>query len=354
MPDEGNRFMMSTPLRLIAGTALAFSLLAAPAAEAGPFSGLVVFGDSLSDGGNNAAAGLINPFQVVTGNGYIAQLAYPQAGTYSNGPVWADRFAQLLGVTLSISGVGGTNYANGGASTGVDGPIPTPGGFGYPFSIRTQVQLHLAAVGGTTPSDALYVVAGGGNNARDALQAVATLDPTNPLDAAVIFSTLVAATTEIRDDLDFAVDALRAAGARNIVVWNLPNLGLVPAVDTPLAKARAEAATRQMSDALSAFFATEPDVTVFDLFGFGSAAAADPAALGLSDVVNACGRPELQATCGTSLWWDGIHPSARAHELIATAMADLLDVPVPEPRSVALFAMALLGLAVLARGRAGT
>ena len=50
------RFLVATPFALVA--------VATVPAEAGPFSSLVVFGDSLSDDGNNFAAGLFNPAQV--------------------------------------------------------------------------------------------------------------------------------------------------------------------------------------------------------------------------------------------------------------------------------------------------
>ena len=51
--------------------ALTLVALTSLPATAGLYNSMVVFGDSLSDSGNNAAAGLFDPNQVITGNTYI-------------------------------------------------------------------------------------------------------------------------------------------------------------------------------------------------------------------------------------------------------------------------------------------
>src|SRR5947208_1472956 len=87
-------------------------LISAPAltnpAAAGPFSNLVMFGDSLSDIGNIAQAPLIN-----------TPGPYYWNGRFSNGPVYAETLATGLGLPpLSRSTAsGGTDYAYGGAKT---------------------------------------------------------------------------------------------------------------------------------------------------------------------------------------------------------------------------------------------
>ena len=113
---------------------LALAVSATLALPAAAFDSLVVFGDSLSDSGNNAAAGLYDPNQAVTGNGYIPSSAYKPAFTYSNGPVWATGVAAALGLRLAPSLAGGTNFAFGGATTGT----PGPGAGGFPFSLLAQ------------------------------------------------------------------------------------------------------------------------------------------------------------------------------------------------------------------------
>ena len=84
--------------------ALATASLLAPA-HAGPFSNLYIFGDSVSDVGN---VGLYigHPSgvpQTITGNGYIPDFPYYPSGRYSNGPVWAESFAGMLGLAAAPS-----------------------------------------------------------------------------------------------------------------------------------------------------------------------------------------------------------------------------------------------------------
>ena len=116
--------MNSTSIRrLVPALALVVAALAAVPASAGPYDTFVVFGDSLSDNGNNAAAGLFDPLQVITGNTYIPSNTYAPH-TYSNGPVWASDFAAMIGLPLGPSLAGGTDFAFGGATTGTAGSGP--------------------------------------------------------------------------------------------------------------------------------------------------------------------------------------------------------------------------------------
>ena len=110
--------------RLLGSALLGLAALGAHATSAPtPWSSLVVFGDSLSDGGNNSLLSFVgnNPAQVVTGNTYIPTQTYAAApgmlGTYSNGPVWATQFAAQFGLNALPSLAGGTNFAFGGATT---------------------------------------------------------------------------------------------------------------------------------------------------------------------------------------------------------------------------------------------
>src|SRR5262245_41014917 len=148
-------------LRLVAFAALTF----ASSANA-QYNGLYVFGDSLSDNGNISlaiGAGLTGVPQTVTGNTYIPSAPYFPSGVFSNGPVWVNTFAAGLGLSASPSLIGGNIYAFGGAQTS-GGVSP---------SLTLQTGMFLAGHGGVAPGDALYVLEGGGNNARAALQAIA-------------------------------------------------------------------------------------------------------------------------------------------------------------------------------------
>ncbi|MFN8895557.1 MAG: hypothetical protein ACK5Y8_17685, partial [Betaproteobacteria bacterium] len=106
--------MFTRPILRLA--AIASVLLAAAAPAAAQFSSLTVFGDSLTDSGNNALVIGANGSQVITGNTYIPSQPYA-SGTYSNGATWVSSFAAGIGLAPSAlpSLAGGGNYAFGGA-----------------------------------------------------------------------------------------------------------------------------------------------------------------------------------------------------------------------------------------------
>ena len=95
----------------VAGTAVAVAFSAA--AEAGPYTAEYVFGDSLSDSGNNATA--LGPGArtsvPISGNTFIPDFPYA-SGHYTNDRVWAQSFAQALNLPLAPSLLGGGNFAS--------------------------------------------------------------------------------------------------------------------------------------------------------------------------------------------------------------------------------------------------
>jgi len=290
--------------RLLPLVALTVVSLAPLPVSAAIYDQLVVFGDSLSDSGNNTLVIGSNPGQIITGNTYVPSQTYG-SGVYSNGPVWATDAAAKLGVPLAPSLAGGTNYAYGGATTGQDG---SNGGF--PPSLLTQANQYLAA--NTVSANALYVIAGGGNDARAALNTIAAC-------AGVCLGPTVAQTAaQYAANVGSIVDALQAGGAQHIIVWNTPNLGLAPAVTAAGATDLGTFLAASMNAALAAELAGETGVKTFDIFGLGTAIALNPGAFGLTNVTDACGALPA-ANCSTYAYWDGIHPTAAAHEIIADA-----------------------------------
>lgn len=307
--------------------AAAVFALAGPAAA---YSSLVVFGDSLSDGGNVALAVGTDPDQIITGNSYVPSLPYA-SGTFSNGPTWVDGLAAHLGVSTGPSLAGGGNYAFGGAQTR-DGSSP---------SLLTQVGTYLDDVSGNASPDALFVIAGGGNNARAALEAVLAGEP--------IGRTVLSTAVKFAIDVGNMVDQLQAAGATDIVVWNAPNLGLAPAVldAGPAASFLGQTVSMLMNNALARRLQDEQGVQIFDLYGLLGSVVADPAAFGMVNVADACGAL-AGCTPDSYLFWDGIHPTSGGQALITDAM---IAAVVPEPAAWAMFAAGGL-LLVLRRRRA--
>jgi outer membrane lipase/esterase len=297
-------------------------------ARAGPYSSIVVFGDSVSDSGNVALA-IGQPAgvpQTISGNGYIPDFPYFPSGRFSNGPVWAEDFAAHYGLSAAPSLAGGSNYAFAGARTGgPDVPVPT---------LTTQAGMFLAGTHGVADTNALYVIAEVGNDARDALAAIAG--------GADIAQTIAAAAATYATQLGDLIDLLQAAGAAQFLVFDNVNLGLVPAVSSlgANASALATALTWSMNAALLDRIDDEAGVRLFDTFGFLTGVVQNPGAFGFTNATDACGAVS-GADCSRYVFWDGLHPTAAMHELIAATA-------VPEANTLALLA---LGLACLVAGR---
>jgi outer membrane lipase/esterase len=320
-------------LPLVAVTA--FSLAALPA-SASIYNSLVVFGDSLSDNGNNAIAIGTNAGQTISGNTYVPSQPY-SSGVYSNGPVWASDAAAKLGITLQPSLAGGTDYAFGGATTG-------PAGSGFPYSLLTQASQYLAT--NTVSANALYVIAGGGNDARSALGAIAACP-------ACLGPTVAATAAAYAANVGAIVDALQAGGAENIIVWNTPNLGLAPAVAAAGASGLGSFLATSMNAALAAQLAGESGVTTFDIFGLGTSIALNPGAFGFTNVTDACGAV-VGANCNTYAYWDGIHPTAAAHMVIADAFLVVAGVPEPSTWVLMFLGFACVGFMAYRRSNQPT
>ncbi|WP_024302647.1 SGNH/GDSL hydrolase family protein [Pseudogulbenkiania sp. MAI-1] len=314
--------------------ATAVAWLPAPA-QSGQFSGLVVFGDSLSDTGNLLALTSRLTSLGVFPTPYPPDPPYVQ-GRFSNGPVWIEQLAERLGFDASASGAslgplfgdhfvpvaGGRNFAVAAARTGTSGLFESFG-LPVPTGLQTQVGLFLGQNGGTVPDgNALYVVVAGGNNIRDA-----ALMPDKALRDAVAIN----AATAYRDAIARLIDG----GARTILVANASDLGKTPeALFVRHNAAAASDATHSFNTALTPLLARlEADKGVqllrLDLYGLLDAVHADATrhggqAFGLTNTTVPClagfaGSPG--ADCRVSLYSDDLHPTTALHSLLARAAA---------------------------------
>jgi outer membrane lipase/esterase len=342
------------------------ALAACTSAQAG-YSNLFLFGDSLSDSGNNAAVldyvigpavpppdGPVPPGTLRTpvptlNNSFVATYPYaypspalPLSGRYSNGKVWAETFAPAFGLSAVASELGGTNFAFGGARVAITAPS------GFPPSLSAQLGGFLTKTGGVAPASALYVLEGGGNDARDIIAAAAAAK--TPGDAAAIIE---AGAIAYAAAVDAMVEQLEKAGAKDIVVWNTPNAGKAPEVIAAGGQDLGTFVSQTMNAFLLADLADDivAGVKIFDAYGFITRVSNDPGAYGLVDAENACAAKANIAACAASgyqyFFWDGIHPTAEGHRLLANAMISL----VPEPATVVLLAVGLFGVATTRRLR---
>ena len=327
-------------LRLIGAACLTAASLCAPVAAQnvtvtpGGYSGLYIFGDSLTD----------------TGNLYIAtSFTQPPAGQpyfngrFSNGPLWVEGLATGLGYGSAASPylTGGNNYAYAGARTATSNSPPGV--------LAQEVGIWNPAHSLADPN-ALYVVVGGGNDMRDARTAFTT---TSVADQAGRQAAAQAAINNLVSGLSF----LASKGAKNVLVANLPNLGNTPeAVGLGLQAASSDASAR--FDALFPSLIASGQsfglkMSFLDMAGIAFAVRSDAlnnggALYGITNVGTPCAgfTGSTGISCNVSAFSDALHPSARVHQLFAQGA---LAAAVPEPQTYALMAAGLLLLAARRR-----
>jgi phospholipase/lecithinase/hemolysin len=277
-------------------------------AAAGPFSNLVVFGDSLSDVGNIAQAPFIN-----------TPGPYYWNGRFSNGPVYAETLATGLGLTPLVRSTasGGNGFAYGGAKTT---------GTGFPDNlfvkdIDDQVGLFLSSRSANDTT--LYVVFAGAN---DLLGGQTNMSiPVNSLST--------------------SINRLVTAGARNFLIFNLPPLGNTPRLNgSQTTLNQYNSRTQQFNAALATMLdglqAGNPALTVYrlDIAGLVSQALATPQAFGLTNVTSpaAPGLEPGDTSYDTSLiaanpnqylFWDELHPTAWVHAVLGQRAVQLFYAP---------------------------
>lgn len=281
------------------------------------YSKLIIFGDSLSDPGNAFALtgqASVPPYDNLSPF-LIPDASYARGGKhFSNGKTWVEQLAKSLKLNRSagpawrLPGVF-CNFAVGGARAGGASPTDLPG----------QVAFFLGSRILSEPlDDALGVVVIGGNDVRDA---VIVFDPANPLPALNI---VAGAVTAIVD----SVVALKAAGVQKVLVGNVPNIALTPAIMTldaifpGVAAAAAFLSTTFNASLAIALAGLGDGIVVFDIFGTITDVVTNPSAFGLSNVDTACVMPNQPPfACRKPdefAFWDGIHPTKVVHAILAT------------------------------------
>jgi outer membrane lipase/esterase len=286
-------------------SALALAIVSTPAAQAQQFSNFVIFGDSLSDAGQYA--GLIP--------GALRFTTNPD-------PVAAQLIGQQLGFTITASRTGGTDFAWGGAPTAAPFVcVPTT----LPCrNVSQQIGDYFATSGGHADPHALYSMFVGANNIFNALANPPTAQAT----------TIASAQQELG-----LINALQTAGAKNMLVWNLPDIGKTPDFRTSPFSGSITGLVLTYNGILNAGLGGKTGIISVDTFGLNNEILANPSLYGFTNVTDrACGAtPSLFCTPAslvapnanqTYLFADGVHPTGAGHAL--TAQYVVAEIQAPE------------------------
>ena len=294
--------------------------LAAPGFAA-DYSGVVNFGDSLSDSGSFA------PF-LPAGTGKF---------TTNPGPVWTENLGTALGFTVRPANQSGANYAEGGARvTQLPGVPDTFVLTANATPVAQQVTNYLTVSPQANPG-ALYTVWGGAN---DLLVQLGLLQAglINAQQAQANLSTAAG-------QLGQQVGRLRAAGANTIAVFNLPDVGATPfGRSTGPNAANITGLSLLYNGALDqALTGVAGNLVRIDSFALFSQILASPQAFGFSNSTGtACNIGVLQGNsslfctaaalvapdaASTYMFADSVHPSSALHRVISDFVLALINAP---------------------------
>lgn len=307
-------------------------------AGAAGYSEMVVFGDSLSDSGQ-----FPDPERLIQGE--LASLRFTnRVGPEYRAPapygeVSTQRLAEALGLGPLLPSTSvirdqlglpdGTNYATGGyttadivaAITQPDGSVVSQSG----LTLRTR-DGYLVTTGGSAVAEALYYINGGGNDFLDGLVA-------QPADA-----------IESADTLAQGVDALVAAGARTLVVSNLPDVGASPAGLLSGQRQAFSSLVQVYNQALGerlARYDGELDIIRLDVPSLFADVTSSPAEFGLATDIPLADVCLSDPLCDTSayglaagdpdpsrlLFYDTVHPTTAGQAILADYAYALITAP---------------------------
>ncbi len=291
---------MSHPRKLASALVLALGCAGVAHAGSAPFDNVVVFGDSLSDNGNISS---------------LTPGSERMRFTTNPGLVASELVARHYGFTLEPSTSGGTDYAWGGAQSAKD--------LGVVVSAKTQVDQYLAGNGARADSHALYTLWVGAND-------ILNLDFSQDLNAQMVN----AANAEVA-----TLKTLQQAGARYIVVYNLPDVSKTPAVNsTPLATFAGQLGSLYNSTLNEGIATLGVGILPVNTYALLNQVIADPARYGFSNVTDRACTTASSIDCttatlvvpdaGTSyLFADGVHPTTAAHAMLAQVVMSELQAP---------------------------
>ena len=196
----------------LAAFVVSLGIACTPAVAA--YTSIFAFGDSLSDAGN-----------LFSETGGKIPLAYYVGGHFSNGPTWVEDLSQMLGLGAMkpfLTSNDGTNYAFGGAQTGITDINPFDPS--SPFHIDLPDQISAFNLVDPNPvKGALYTLDIGANDIMNALEAFS--------ENMISYDEVETVVVQAEANTINSVKSLVGLGARSLLFYEVPNLGLTPRFD---------------------------------------------------------------------------------------------------------------------------
>ena len=326
--------------KLLSAWVLLITVFALPVVWAAPpkYETLYVFGDSLSDTGNDIILTRIQRIDPPIPPSESPHRTYYN-GRFSNGPVAVEYlWRRLRGndsaslnpflSNIKLPAQGGINFAFGGSTS--DYLNQMPGGIYVPGTLG-QIELFRKALKGKrAKANALYTVWTGANDYLLGLE-----EGTNP-----------PPPSEVVVNITKAIKTLHSLGARNFLVPNLPDLGLTPFIQEKGLSAEflllTEGHNALLAEALNELAPRLPGIRIFlvDLFKVSQdllnesenpiittppASETLPGGMGAASCffINPATCPDVDVTADLAqpfAFWDLMHPTTFVHNHYGQAM----------------------------------
>lgn len=327
------------PFPLLSVLGFSFAVAALPVrAQTSPYTGMVAFGDSLSDGGNlNFLLSSITEKTAQYLTGWDPNYYYNYR--FSNGPIWVDQLHASLGfgdigtmgANDGVNNTDGTNFAWAGSRSGT-------GTFGIIFpNLQMQIDYYSNQLGNNAflpdPATTLFTMWSGAN---DVFAHVENADPITP--------------AEVANNIATAITSLYDEGGRYFVVPNLPPIGRIPSyINDPikgdLATAFVDIYNGMLDTELDLLSGSLNDITIFkvDIHGLFLEIMGNYEAYGFTNVTDTAyirfgeypyeprdpPYGELAPDSDGYFYWDAAHGTTATNLLIAQAA-----LPGGHPRAI--------------------
>src|SRR3984957_2231871 len=275
----------------LAAFVVSLGVAGTPAAAA--YTSIFAFGDSLSDAGN-----------LFSDTGGAIPLKPYVDGHFSNGPTWVEDLSQMLGLGPMkpfLTSTDGTNYAFGGAQTGITDINPfdpsSPIHIDFPDQITAFNLVDPKPVKG-----ALYTLDIGANDIMNALAAF--------VGGTISLAEVKTVVSQAEANTIDSVGTLFGLGARSLLFYEVPNLGLTPRFDgtalQSLASGLAESFNVAVLKGLAGLQSDGLKVFTLDTYDLLGEIKKDPSGFGFNNVSSPCWTggftdPNSGALCSPNL-----------------------------------------------------